>query len=56
MYAATTETHEPNSLLLKGFKSSRNLKDLKKAYDMGSVYYESQSLAAKFRDIVRMGL
>lgn len=56
VYAATTETHEPNSLLLKGFKSSRNLKDLKKAYDMGAVYYESQSLAAKFRDIVRMGL
>lgn len=56
VYACTTETHEPNTLLLKGFKSSRNLQELKKAYDMGCVYYESQRISQSFRDIVRMGM
>lgn len=56
VYATTTETHEPNTLLLKGFKSSTHLKMLKKAYDLGCVYYENQRLSNWFRDIVRMGL
>ena len=54
--AATTETHEPNTLLLKGFKNTPQLKDLKKAYDLGCVYYENQRLHNWFKDIVRMGL
>lgn len=56
VYAVTTETHEPNTLLLKGFKSEANLSTLKKAYELGCVYYESQRLANWFREIVRMGL
>lgn len=56
VYACTTETQQPNVLLLKGFKSSTNLSNLKKAYDMGCVYYENQRLSNWFRDIVRMGM
>ncbi len=56
VYAATTETQEPNTLLLKGFKSTFHLKNLKTAYDMGCVYYENQHMYAAFKDIVRMGL
>lgn len=56
LYAATTESHEPNTLLLKGFKNSYHLKNLKTAYDLGCVYYENQRLHNWFRDIVRMGL
>lgn len=56
VYATTTESHEPNTLLLKGFKSSVHLKELKKAYDLGCVFYENQRLHNWFRDIVRMGL
>ena len=56
VYATTTETHEPNTLLLKGFKNSVNLKNLKNAYDLGCVYYENQRLHNWFKDIVRMGL
>lgn len=43
-------------MLLRGFKSSVHLSNLKKAYDMGCVYYENQKLHNWFRDIVRMGL
>ena len=56
VYATTTETQEPNTMLLRGFKSSVHLSNLKKAYDMGCVYYENQKLHNWFRDIVRMGL
>lgn len=56
VFAATTEDHEPNTLLLKGFKSSPHLANLKKAYDMGCVRYENMRLNNWFRDIVRMGL
>ena len=56
VYAATTENHEPNTLLLKGFKNSVHLKNLKNAYELGCVYYENQRLYNWFRDIVRMGL
>lgn len=56
IYAATTEDHQPNTLLLKGFKSSNNLKSLKQAYDLGCVRYENMRLNNQFRDIVRMGL
>lgn len=56
MYAATTETHEPNTLLLKGARNSYHLKGLRDAYDLGCVYYENQRLYNWFRDIVRMGL
>lgn len=56
VYACTTEDHQPNTLLLKGFKSSIYLKNLKAAYDMGCVYYENQRLANWFREIVRMGM
>lgn len=56
VYAVTTDTHEPNTLLLKGFKNSVQLKNLKNAYDLGCVYYETQRLHNWFKDIVRMGL
>lgn len=56
VYACTTEDHEPNTLLLKGFKSSVHLKNLKAAYDIGCVFYENQRLYNWFRDIVRMGM
>lgn len=56
VFAVTTEDHEPNTLLLKGAKQSTLLKQLKAAYDLGCVYYESQKLCNWFRDIVRMGL
>lgn len=56
VYATTTESQQPNILLLKGFKTSYNLKNLKTAYELGCVYYENQRLASWFRDIVRMGL
>ena len=56
VYATTDEEHKPNTLLLKGFKSSTHLKNLKSAYDKGCVYYENQKLANWFRDIIRMGL
>ena len=56
VFAVTTEDHEPNTLLLKGAKQSTLLKQLKAAYDLGCVYYESQKLYNWFRDIVRMGL
>lgn len=56
VFAVTTEDHEPNTLLLKGFKHNTMLKQLKTAYELGCVYYESQKLYNWFRDIVRMGL
>lgn len=56
VYATTTEDMKPNTLLLKGFKNTYHLGNLKKAYDMGCVFYESQKIANWFRDIVRMGL
>ena len=55
VYATTTETQQPNTLLLKGAKNSYNLKGLKQAYELGCVYYENQRLYNWFRDIVRMG-
>lgn len=56
VYACTTESHEPNVLLMKGFKGSRQLKNLKEAYDKGCLFYENQRLYNWFRDIVRMAL
>lgn len=56
VFAVTTEDHEPNTLLLKGARQSTLLKQLKTAYDLGCVYYESQKLYNWFRDVVRMGL
>jgi hypothetical protein len=56
VYAVTTETQEPNTFLLRGFKNNYHLKELKKAYDSGCLFYESQKLYKWFRDIVRMGL
>lgn len=56
VYATTTDSHEPNTLLMRGFKSCSHLKSLKGAYDLGCVYYENQRLSNWFRDIVRMML
>lgn len=56
IYAITTESHEPNTLLLKGFRSATHLKNMKMAYDLGCVFYENQRLGNWFRDIVRMML
>lgn len=56
IFCVTTETHEPNTLLLKGFKKSYHLKNIKQAYDLGCVYYENQRLSNWFRDIMRMAL
>lgn len=56
VYAVTTETQEPNTLLLRGAKQGFNLKNIKQAYELGCVYYENQRLYNWFRDIVRMGL
>ncbi len=56
VFAATTEDHRPNTLLLKGFKGAPQLKKLKAAYDAGCVRYESAKLKSWFRDIVRMAL
>ena len=56
VYAVTTETQEPNTFLLRGFKNNYHLKELKRAYDSGCLFYESQKLYKWFRDIVRMGL
>lgn len=56
IYAATTDEQKPNTLLLRGFKNTSHLSNLKKAYDLGCVYYENQKLYTWFRDIIRMGL
>lgn len=56
IYAVTTEEHTPNTLLLKAFKGGAYLSTLKKAYELGCVYYENQRLCNWFREILRMGL
>lgn len=55
VFAVTTETQEPNTLILRDFRTGYFLKALKDAYSIGCVYYESQKLYRSFRDIIKLG-
>ena len=53
-FSATTDDHKPNVMLFSGAKQDKWLKNLKKAYELGAVRYESVQLKNSFRDIMRM--
>lgn len=55
MYSATTDDHQPNTMLFKRAKSQAYIRQLITAYEMGAVRYESVKLKAWFRDIMGMG-
>lgn len=54
-YSATTDDHQPNTMLFKRGKSQSYIRHLLTAYEMGCVRYESIKLKAWFREIVGMG-
>lgn len=54
VYSATTDDHQPNTLLFHKGKKLPILKNLIEAYEIGAVYYEDQKLKGWFRDIMRM--
>lgn len=54
-YSATTDDHQPNTMLFKRARSQPYIRHLMDAYDNGCMRYESIKLKAWFRDIVGMG-
>lgn len=54
-YSATTDDHQPNTMLFRRSRSQSYIRHLLDAYDCGSVRYESVKLKAWFREIVGMG-
>ena len=54
-YSATTDDHQPNTMLFKRGKSQSYIRHLLTAYEMGCVRYESIKLKAWFREIIGMG-
>jgi hypothetical protein len=54
-YSATTDDHQPNTMLFKRSRSQSYISHLLDAYDSGGVRYESVKLKAWFREIVGMG-
>lgn len=54
-YSATTDDHQPNTMLFKKRRSQPYISHLLDAFDMGAVRYESVKLKAWFRDIIGMG-
>ena len=54
-YSATTDDHQPNTLLFRRSRSQSYIRTLLDAYDAGAVRYESVKLKAWFREIVGMG-
>ena len=53
-FSATTDDHKPNVMLFSGAKQNKWLQNLKRAYQLGAVRYESIQLKNYFRDIMRM--
>lgn len=53
-YSATTDDHQPNTMLFRRAKSQSYIRQLITAYDAGAVRYESVKLKAYFRDIMGM--
>lgn len=54
MYSATTDDHQPNTMLFKRGRSQSYIRQLISAYEMGCVRYETVKLKAWFRDIMGM--
>lgn len=54
-YSATTDDHQPNTMLFRRSRSQPYIRHLLDAYDAGCMRYESVKLKAWFRDIVGMG-
>lgn len=54
-YSATTDDHEPNTMLFKKTRSRSYIRQLMDAYEAGCVRYESIKLKAWFREIMGMG-
>lgn len=54
-YSATTDDHQPNTMLFKRGRSQPYIRHLLDAFDAGCVRYESVKLKSWFRDIVGMG-
>lgn len=53
-FSATTDDHKPNVMLFSAARQDKWLTNLKKAYQLGAVRYESMQLKNNFRDIMRM--
>lgn len=54
-YSATTDDHQPNTMLFKRARSQPYIRHLIDAYDNGCMRYESVKLKGWFRDIIGMG-
>ena len=54
IFSATTDDHKPNVMLFSGIKREKWLENIRKAYQLGAVRYESLQLKNDFRDIMRM--
>lgn len=55
MYSATTDDHQPNTMLFKRGKSQAYIRQIISAYEMGAMRYENIKLKSWFRDIMGMG-
>lgn len=53
-YSATTDDHQPNTMLFKRGRSQSYIRHLIDAYEAGAMRYESVKLKAWFRDLVGM--
>lgn len=53
-FAATTDDHKPNMLLIKSAKSMASFKHLMNAYNEGAIRYESLRMRVLFREVMRL--
>ena len=54
-YSATTDDHQPNTMLFRRGRSQSYIRHILDAYESGAVRYESVKLKGWFREIVGMG-
>lgn len=54
VFSATTDDHKPNVMLFAACKNEKYIQNIKKAYQLGCVRYESLQLKNDFREIMRM--
>lgn len=54
-YSATTDNHEPNTMLFKKGRGNTYIRHLMDAYNAGAVRYESVRIKSWFREVVGMG-
>ena len=53
-FAATTDDHQPNTLLMRSAKKMASFNHLIDAYNMGAIRYESLKCRTLFRELMRM--